>query len=215
MFLGKTMAVSIEIITIPIGSQLVSAIGTDDLDDQNDFTALILLDANGTGLTGSAITFSTGASLVELTGNGVTWKATIRPPVTAGMLTITIGADAFTEGNAETSKDIRVSTAFPDDDAEAPSELFTVSYEADGITLTPTRILVGDQAGSSLTTLRRYLHDGTAMTGETSTVATRGFSREIDIINGDILIGQPFRLGVPAGISSMEFRLNSSQNPNL
>ena len=94
---------------IPIGSQFVQSIGANDPDDLNDFRCLILADENGTELEESDITLSTGASLVELTGKNSVRQATIRPPETAGMLTITVGANAFSEGNAETSKDIRIS----------------------------------------------------------------------------------------------------------
>ena len=205
MFLGKTMAVSIEIITIPIGSQLVSAIGTDDLDDQNDFTALILLDANGTGLTGSDITFSTGASLVSLTGSNSAWEATIRPPVTAGTLTITIAANAFTEGNVETSKDIRVSTGFPDDDAETPTELFTHSHtNANGIALSPTRILIS-RTISDLD-ISFYTYSGTEQTGERLTDTSK-FGGPLDYFNGDLIVGtnpsKRFRLSDLSEVSQL------------
>ena len=100
------MPVTLTIQEIPSGSQLVETISGDEPDDLNDFSVLILLDANGTGLTESDITFSTGASLVELTGANSVWQATIRPPETAGTVTITVAADAFTEGNAETSQKI-------------------------------------------------------------------------------------------------------------
>ena len=72
------MAVTIEILTIPIGSQFTSAIGADDTEDQNDFTALILTSESGTGLTESDITLSSG-TLVSLTGKGASWEATLRP----------------------------------------------------------------------------------------------------------------------------------------
>ena len=97
------MPVTLTLQQIPSGSQFTSTIGANDDDDKNDFSVLILLDANGTGLTESDITFSTGASLVSLTGSKSVWKAVIRPPETEGMLTITVGANAFTEGNAETT----------------------------------------------------------------------------------------------------------------
>ena len=131
------MPVSITLQEIPVGSQLVGTIGADDPDSKNDFRVRISLGGNGTGLKESDITFSTGASLVELTGVNSVWQATIRPPVTAGMLTITIAANAFAEGNAETSKDIRLSTSFPDADAEDPTQLFARTGLR-GIAVTPT-----------------------------------------------------------------------------
>ena len=159
------MAVTLEIISIPIGSQYTQAIGTDDPESLNDFRVLIIADENGTGLQESDITLSTGASLVELTGDGVTREATIRPPETAGMLTLTVGVDAFSEGNAETSKDIRLSTSFPDADAEVPTELFTgANYRAYGLTVSPNRIIT-----SAVTEIRFFDFDGTLQTGETLT----------------------------------------------
>ena len=134
------MPVTLKIIPIPIGSAFVQAIGTDEPESLNDFRVRILTSENSTGLEESDITFSTGASLVSLTGDGVTREAVIRPPETAGTLTITIAANAFTEGNAQTSKDIRLSTAFPDADAETPTELFSVnSSVVEGIAVSGRR----------------------------------------------------------------------------
>ena len=118
------MAVTITFTTIPIGSILTSTIASDEPESKNDFRVRIITSENGTGLTESDITFSTGASLVELTGSKSVWEATIRPPETAAVITMTIAADAFTEGNAETSLDIRVSTSFPDTDAEDADTTF-------------------------------------------------------------------------------------------
>ena len=182
------MAVTLTITTIPIGSQLVSAIGTEEPESKNDFRVLIALDANGTGLTESNITFSTGASLVELTGSKNVWEAVIRPPETAGTLTITVAADAFTEGNAETSQDIRISTEFPDADAELPTQLFTMTTRGYGIAITPTRILIATGSPSFATlesTIRKYTFDGTEMTGEQISTNAIG-AGDIDYINGDL-----------------------------
>ena len=148
------MPVTLTIQQIPIGSQLTGTIGADDPDDQNDFQVQILTSENGTGLTESNITLSSG-TLVALTGKGASWQATIRPPETAAVITLTVAADAFTEGNVETSKDIRVSTSFPDDDAEAPTLLFNTNLSGlTGITVSPTRIYVcsGSAAGTTFTT---------------------------------------------------------------
>ena len=180
------MAVTIEIIPIPIGSQFTSTI-VDDKVDQNDFRVRILASENGSGLQESDITLSTGASLVSLTGDGVTREAVIRPPTTAGMLTITVGANAFSEGNVETTKDIRISTSFPDADAEVPTQFFSVDHtEVRGITLSPTRILISDGSGSD--SLYFYTHDGTEQPLETHSL----FAGPIDYINGDILSGRLF-----------------------
>ena len=185
------MAVTLEIIPIPIGSQYTQAIGTDDPESLNDFRVLLMLNANGSGLQESDITLSTGASLVELTGDGVTREATIRPPETAGTLTITIAADAFSEGNVETSKDIRVSTSFPDVDAEVPTPLFNVSYSSvNRIIVSPTRIYIANAISTSLFEVRSFLHDGTEQTAESFEVSGSGRLGQSgsDFINGDLLI---------------------------
>ena len=186
------MAVTITITTIPIGSILTSTIASDEPESKNDFRVRIITSENGTGLTESNITFSTGASLVSLTGSKSVWEATIRPPETEGTLTITIGADAFTEGNAETTHDIRVSTSFPDTDAEVPTELFDTGDSFSGFTLTPSRILTSDRPNTTTFRLQSYMHDGTAVTGETVTVSI-GFSsgsNVLDFINGDVLMAR-------------------------
>ena len=178
------MAVTLEIIPIPIGSAFVETIGTNDPDALNDFRVLLALDANGTGLTESDITLSTGASLVELTGDGVTWEAVIRPPETAGTLTITIVADAFSEGNVETSKDIRISTSFPDTDAEVPTQLFSVSLSnAVGLAVTPTRILISDSSGTD--TLYHFMHDGTEVVSDRQETGRSGL---LDYFNESFLL---------------------------
>ena len=175
------MPVSITLQEIPIGSQFVETIGADDPDALNDFKVLILTSENGTGLEKSDITLSTGASLVELTGDGVTREAVIRPPTTAGMLTITVGADAFSEGNVETSKDIRISTSFPDADAETPTQLFdTGLIGATGLAVSPTRILIAVGSG-----LRFFTHDGTLQTSENHSYIS--VITQIDYFNNTIL----------------------------
>ena len=188
------MPVTITIRTIPLGSQLTSAIVGDEKESKNDFKVRIVLDGNGTGFEESDITLSTGASLVELTGSKSVWEATIRPPVTAGMLTITIGANAFTEGNAETTHDIRVSTNFPDTDAVSPTLLFDLGIPVWAITLTPTEIIA--QSGATIT---RYTHDGTAVAGAMSLSVNS--TRKTDYINGDILLTKYNQSGTTVGFS--------------
>ena len=117
------MPITLELLTLPIGSQLTSTIASDEADSKNDFEVLILTSDNGTGLTESDITLSSG-TLVSLTGKGASWEVTLRPPETAEVITLTVAADAFAEGNVETEKDIRVSTEFPDTDAEDSTLLF-------------------------------------------------------------------------------------------
>ena len=51
----------------------------------------------------------------------------MRPPETAsGTITFTVAADAFSEGNVETEKDIRISTSFPDADAESTRQNYLI-----------------------------------------------------------------------------------------
>ena len=181
------MPVTLTIQQIPIGSQLTGTIGADDPDSKNDFSVLILLDANGTGLTESNITFSTGASLVELTGDNAVWEATIRPPETAAVITMTIAADAFSEGNAETTQDIRISTRFPDDDAETPTELFATTSRYIGIAVSPTHIVISIQ-----NRLRFYTHDGTEQTGRELTITNNNY--KLDYFNETVLTFGDFGL---------------------
>ena len=176
------MPVSMTLQEIPIGSQYVSTIGSNDEADKNDFRVRIPLDGNGTGLTLSNITVSAG-SVVAVRGEKSVWEATIRPPTTAQMLTITIAANAFDEGNVETTKDIRVSTSFPDTDAETPTELFDPNVNSiNGIAVTPTRILLNrlDQD------IYRYTHAGTEQTAERLAVGQSRLGK-IDSINDSVI----------------------------
>ena len=176
------MRVSIEIIPIPSGSQFVQAIGANDPESLNDFRVRIVCSDNATGLTYNGITVSAGSSVISLSGDNVGWEATIRPATTAGTLTITVNANAFAEGNAQTSKDIRLSTSFPDTDAETTTQL--LSFGGTGITITPTRIIV-----LVSNTLRFYTHAGVEQTAERISSSTVFLSAwgDIDWINGDIL----------------------------
>ena len=183
------MPVTLTIQEIPSGSQLVETISGDEPDDLNDFSVLILLDANGTGLTESDITFSTGASLVELTGANSVWQATIRPPETAGTVTITVAANAFTEGNAETSQDIEVVTNYPDTDAETPTLLFNHSNlnNAVGLTVSPSRI-IASRGGDTTGSIVFFTHAGVQQTAETLTSSITGIAEQIEYFNDTLLI---------------------------
>ena len=168
-----------EIITIPIGSQFTQTIGTDDADDLNDFSVLIIANENVTGLVQSSLSVSSG-SVVSLTGEKSVWEVVIRPPETAEVLTFTIAADAVAEGNAETEKDIRISTSFPDADAETPTELFSLNLSiAVGIAVLPTRILI-----SSSHDIHFYTHDGIEQTAERMNIQLSG---ALDAFNDDFL----------------------------
>ena len=187
------MPVTIEIITIPIGSIFTSTIASDEAETKNDFQVLLILDGNGTGLTESNITLSSG-TLVSLTGKGVSWQATIRPPETAEVITMTIAADAFSEGNVETTHDIRVSTSFPDTDAETLTALFNPGGVISGIAVTPTRLLI--LVGSGLFIgVNKYRHDGT---NPNESLVLPHVSR-LDYVNGDILLGAGQNFGQAFG----------------
>ena len=187
---------------IPIGSQLTGNIDTNEPEDKNDFSVLILSDSNVTGLTEDDITVAavdsrnravSGASVVSLEGANAVWEATIRPPETAGIVTVTVRANAVAEGNPETSKEIRVSTDFPDTDAETPTDLFTHGVSNPGsITVTPTRIIIvsGGAAVPGFSSRRRgivnrFTHAGIEQTDE-SIIYGRFFSNTIEIIGNGV-----------------------------
>ena len=225
---------SVEILTIPIGSQLTSTIGANDKEDQNDFPVLFLFSENVTGLTEAGITLSAGASLVALEGDGVTWQATIRPPVTSGIVTVTVVANAVNEGNAETSKDIRVTKFFPDVDAQAPTLLFNhgVSYSfyrrsgtsGRGIACSPSRIIMSSGGASGGSTERNYIdfftYNGTHQTSETITSDASNQNRlaAIDFINGDLLYqhsrGQAYGWG-RLNLETLEYQRASGVAHNI
>ena len=158
---------TVEIIPIPLGSQLVH-IGANDDPDKNDFTVLLVFDGNITGLTEAGITLSAGATLVSLEGKNSVWKGRVRPPQTAGTVTVTVVANAVAEGNAQTSKDIEVVTNYPDTDAETPTLLFNHSNltNASGLTVSPTRI-IAIRGGDTTASVVFFTHAGVQQTTET------------------------------------------------
>ena len=204
------MPVNVEILNIPIGSILTSTIGANDPEDQNDFPVLFIFSENVTGLTEAGITLSAGASLVALEGDGVTRQATIRPPVTSGIVTVTVVANAVNEGNAETSKDIRVTKFFPDVDAQAPTLLFNhgLSYSfyrgsgisGRGIACSGPHIIIGSGGARGGSVERNYIdfftYNGTHQTAKTITSDASNQNRvaAIDFFN-DTLLYQHSRLG--------------------
>ena len=149
------MPATFQILPIPSGSQFTQTIRADDPDDLNDFRVRIVADQNVTGLAEADITLSTGYSLQSFEGQNSVHAITIRPPETAGTCTVTIGANAVTEGNAETSLDIRISTSFPDADAESPTSLFTLNTNAYSIAVAPTVIYMMRGSGTDI-----YNHAG-------------------------------------------------------
>ena len=178
---------SVEILTIPIGSQSTSTIGANDKEDQNDFPVLFIFSENGTGLTEAGITLSAGASLVSLEGENSVWKGRVRPPQTAGTVTVTVVANAVAEGNAETSLDIEIVTNYPGTDAESPTLFLSgIDVAGAGIAVTPTRILIS-KTRQNVITLKKYTHAGIEQTSEQVSGAGSRVGR-MDFINGDILV---------------------------
>ena len=178
---------TVEILTIPIGNQLTSAIGANDKEDQNDFPVLFIFSENGTGLTEAGITLSAGASLVSLEGENSVWKGRVRPPQTAGTVTVTVVANAVAEGNAETSLDIEIVTNYPGTDAESPTLFLSgIDVAGIGIAVTPTRILIS-KSSRNVITLKKYTHAGIEQTSEQVSGAGSNVGR-MDFINGDILV---------------------------
>ena len=197
------MPATVEILTIPLGSQLTSTISGTDKEDKNDFPVLFLFSEN-VNLPESGITVSAGATLVSLEGANSVWMGWVRPPQTAGTVTVTVNQNSVSQGNPETSKDIRVSTSLPDADAEVPTHLFNhnLSYTfwrfgnakvGYGITCSPSRIIISSNGDVAANSLRNYIdfftYDGTHQSAETITIpggTTFGLGR-IDFINGDLL----------------------------
>ena len=81
------MPASVEILNVPIGSVLTSFIGANDEADKNDFTVLLLWGEN-VDLTQSGISVSAGSSIVAFEGANSVYKVQVRPPQTAGTVTV-------------------------------------------------------------------------------------------------------------------------------
>ena len=195
---------SVEILTIPIGNQLTSAIGANDKEDQNDFPVLFLFSEN-VDLTQSGVSVNAGSSIVSFEGANSVYKVRVRPPQTAGTVTVTVAANAVSQGNAQTSKDIRVTRFFPDVDAESPTLLFNhgLSYPSlhlntnfesgRGIACSPTRIILSSGGATGGSTDRSYidyfLYDGTHQSTERQQLDTGSQLRigKLDYFNGDLL----------------------------
>ena len=183
------MPASVEILNVPIGSVLTSSIGANDEADKNDFTVLLIFSENVANLTESGITLSAGATLVSLEGKNSVWKAMVRPPQTAGTVTVTVAANAVAEGNAETSKDIEVVTDYPDTDAETPTLLFNHSNltNASGLSVSPTRI-IAIRGGDTTASVVFFTHAGVQQTTETLTPSIVGTAERIEYFNDTLLI---------------------------
>ena len=183
------MPASVEILNVPIGSVLTSSIGANDEADKNDFTVLLIFSENVANLTESGIMLSAGATLVSLEGRNSVWKAMVRPSQTAGTVTVTVVANAVTEGNAQTSKDIEVVTNYPDTDAETPTLLFNHSNltNASGLTVSPTRV-IASRGGDTTGSIVFFTHAGVQQTTETLLSNTTAITERIEYFNDTLLI---------------------------
>ena len=179
---------TLKIISDPIGSQYVQTLDSDDPDDLNDFDIRIVSDEN-VNLAESDVTVSSGSSLVSFEGENSVYHAVIRPPETAGTVTVSIAENAVPQDNPAVSQDIRVSTSFPDADAEVPTQLFTISDDdVRKIAVSPTRMYISHSIQFGTFGVKSFLHDGTEQTSEDITISRNLPTGGSDFINGDILI---------------------------
>ena len=184
---------TITIHTSPIGSQLTSTIDTSvdppEPDSKNDFPIFITGDGNFT-LEQSDVDLSSGYSIQSFDGSGCTYTAMIRPPETAGTLTVEIAENAVPENNPAVSHDIRISEEFPDADAQAPTLLFdhgiTGLSDSLGIAVLPTLILVYRITATEVK-FAEFEFDGTSIQTQTLTGQTNPAYGGVDYINGDLL----------------------------
>ncbi len=206
------MPVTVEILTIPIGSQLTVTLSGNDTEDKNDFDVLLIFSGN-VKLAQSGVSVSSG-SIVAFEGANSVYKVTIRPPQTSGLVTVTVNQNAVSEGNAETSKAISVTKFFPDADAEVPTLLFThnLSYSwshqnssgaiGRGIAVSPSRIIISSSGVRGYPSDRNdsyldfFTHSGVQKSAETLTDNVSGATSSpvrkvynIDYLNGSIIFG--------------------------
>ena len=191
---------TLKIISDPIGSQFVETISGSEPADLNDFDVFITADENVT-LTESDVTVSSGSSIVAFSGSNASYKATIRPPETAGMVTVDIAANAVPQGNPAVSQDIRVSTSFPDTDAETPTELFNApdGFGTSGIAVTPNRILTTRDPNPNAANdelLHSFTHAGTEQVSERQSLTRAG---AIDYFNGVVIFRSGYRVLAATG----------------
>ena len=171
----------------PVGSQFVETISGDEPADLNDFDVFITSDENVT-LTEPDVSVSSGSSIVAFSGSNASYKATIRPPETAGMVTVSIAANAVPEGNPAVSQDLSVlSTEFPRcrcrkrrpllfTTSRVPFSLTELLSHSNRIFISSTR----HQHAVSSADLYFASHDGTEQTSEQLTVEMiLGFREQI------------------------------------
>ena len=181
--------------TVPIGSQFVQSIGSEDPADLNDFPVYIISDESVSGLTLSGLSVPSGNSIVSLEGSGAVWKAVVRPQTTSAEIDFTIASNAVSEGNSETTQTIRLSTSFPDADAEVPTSLFDSTHSAFGLAVSPTRIILVGRPNRFGMNLYTYTHAGVEQNSE-EVELTSGFTLSdssvsvgsLDYINRTLII---------------------------
>ena len=132
---------------------------------------------------------SAGSSIVAFEGANSVYKVQVRPPQTAGTVTVTVAANAVAEGNAQTSKEIEVVTSYPDTDAETPTLLFNHSQlaNASGLAVSPTRI-IASRGGDTTGNMAFFTHAGVQQTTETLTSSIAGIAQRIEYFNDTLLI---------------------------
>ena len=200
---------NVTIYTIPLGSQFTASIAQDEPESKNDFDVLLLWDEN-VDLAQSGVSVSLG-SIVAFEGANSVYKVTIRPPETAGVVTLTVNQNAVSEGNAETSKDIRVSTDFPDDDAEIPTSLFNhnLSGSIQGMSVSATRIFFCNSSSSGSFVIESLTHNGVHQSSETIMhTQANAAAWSMDYINGSFLIS--FYRSVGGGAFHRAIRTSAS-----
>ena len=193
-----------DIYTDPIGSQLTSTIASSENADKNDFPVFIVASENVNGLAlGDLSVDDDDALVVSLEGENSVHRAVIRPPETAGVLTLTIAENAVTEGNPETTQTIRISTSFPDADAEQFTQIAS-GILGSGIAHTQNR-LVTLQVGSppalpnftQTVILRFYNFDGTEQASEQLSHTFRTLGNDWQIQQGGQLFIKENRFFLP------------------
>ena len=145
---------TVEILSIPAGSQFVQSTGYYDASNRyrsdasiNDFFLLLVFSENVIGLTADDLSFSftnsqASATLLSLEGQHSVYIAKIRPSVHSTVMTVTLAANAVDQGNAQTTKTIRLSDTFPDTDAATPTTTSLPTANYFGIAKTRDSIIV-------------------------------------------------------------------------
>lgn len=208
-------------IPVPIGSQLVKNIGKEDPEDLNDFQVFVISDSNVTGLAlsdfsftlavdGSSADISKYVMLRSLEGQNSVYVLTVRPPGAqnfpsgrfSAVITLQLAKNAVSEGNPVTTQTIRVSTRFPDADAET----FTLERQftgkgSSGIAVSSESIFLlgadtsgGEPPYTSYTYVSEYSHKGVlkrTIGNSPSHIPYQSFLSCLHDINGELIIGNP------------------------